>query len=136
MATLKEWIRDFNKKSKWDKFCIIFTIITFIIGLIFGGQYLINNINISTNQSINVSVSNSTKFMVNINSPNSPLTITETRFIPENCAGEVYTKKISMNLTKFFSTTDICGTGIDQNLIYDLYNVVFELPSHQQVFFR
>lgn len=39
MATLKEWIRDFNKLSKWDKVGLIIG----IIGLIYAGNYVQNN---------------------------------------------------------------------------------------------
>lgn len=43
MATLKEWKRDFNKLPKWQKFSIISGLIIGIIGLIYSGNYVINN---------------------------------------------------------------------------------------------
>lgn len=52
MASLKEWKRDFLKKSKWDRVRLILEILGVIIaliGLFLGGKYLIKNVIIGDN---------------------------------------------------------------------------------------
>jgi hypothetical protein len=137
MATIKEWIRDFRKKPKWDQFCIVFTVITGTLGLIYSGNYL-SNIYLNSNvENPTFNVQNSSKFGLNYNSPNSPITITETMLISETCGGSVYTKKISFNLSDFFSKPFSCESGTNTgvlNLKYDLFNVKFTLPTNQELF--
>lgn len=51
MATIREWKRDFIKLPKWQKFSIVSAIILALIGLFFGGKYIINYNNIEIRNS-------------------------------------------------------------------------------------
>ena len=125
MATIKEWVRDFKKKPKWDKFCIIFTIVAFFIGLILGGKSLLFIKNQTQEEPV-FKINESANVALNYKSPYSPITINET-IISEDCDSKIYKNNLTLNIKKFF-------TKIDENLIYDLSNVKIILPSKQELY--
>lgn len=137
MATLKEWVRDFKRKPKWDQFSIIFTIVIGIIGLFLGGNWMINNIIMGdvTIDNPEFNINNSSKFGINYKSPNSPITITETIIISDNLDPNVYPHGAEVQFTDYFE--EIVADGYvfkNSGLKYDLFNVKIIFPTNQEIF--
>lgn len=128
MATIREWLRDFRKKPKWDKFSILFTIIVSAVGLFFGGlkiYYYFNNTTI--NDSSSFSIINSSEFGFNYKSPNSPINITtRTEYYSDSCDSKIYKNTIRYTPDGYYTES--------KGAKYNLNNVMVNLPSGQTLF--
>ncbi|MBS3114241.1 hypothetical protein J4448_04005 [Candidatus Woesearchaeota archaeon] len=138
MATLKEWVRDFKKLTKWDKFSLLYGILIGIIGLILTNTvyniYFKSNIDQPT-----FNAPNSSNFGIFYKSPNSIFQVTpivETRIFNENCDSGIYKNKLTFTINKFFNkiNSEGCGNFELPDLKYDLYNVKVVLPTKQELF--
>jgi len=107
MASFKEWKRDFNKLTKWQKVGIVLAIIS-LIGV--GGSLVFNNLMINTgnnNTNTQISAHDVNQFINNKNSLTiSATNIADTSFCNgDNCQSE-YTKNIYPQYpSNFFTIT-------------------------------
>lgn len=139
MATLKEWIRDFKKKPKWDKFEIIFAVVIGVIGLFLAGQFIINIFSNNVIDNPGFNMINSSYFGINYKSPNSSITIIDRSNQQESCDSNIYNIKHTINFENFFEnlTSDYGTVYKNPNLSYDLFNVkLFYLQSKNYLFLK
>ncbi len=136
MATLKEWIRDFKKKPKWDKFEIIFAVVIGVIGLFFAGQFIINIFSNNTIDKPEFNMINSSYFGINYKSPNSSITIIDRSNLRESCDSTIYNMEFTGTFEHFFEdlTSEYGPNYKYPNLRYDLFNVKYVLPTKQELF--
>lgn len=136
MATLKEWIRDFKKKPKWDKFEIIFAVVIGVIGLFLAGQFIINIFSNNVIDNPKFNMINSSYFGINYKSPNGSITIVDRSNVQESCDSTIYNRKATVTLEHTFENLTFPGgtTSNYPNLRYDLFNVKYVLPTKQELF--
>ena len=124
MATIKEWVRDFRKKPKWDQFSIIFAVIIGIVGLFVGGNYLINIA--SNNNQLHIDNSTLIKSPIVQGSSNVSIVYSEDdNSAPPNPS--IYSKLAGALLN--FEIPELGGK-------VNIYNVKYILPDGQIVFLK